>query len=205
LYYDSFLDDSLHSLAYLESIENNRCAVYGIYGQIIGYYNLICIGTIPISVMIYFSILMLNALRQLRSRGGTVDNTRRLNRRDINLTKLILVEVIVYILCPFGYPLTIIYMTTTNSIVLDKTAERRQIELFISFVTVSLLVYLNYNSIFYVHFCTPKTYRTEIEQLILKLIRKSRGIGQTQDNVPRIENQIRAGQYAQKMREQILS
>jgi hypothetical protein len=169
---------SIHLLIW-ESIENNRCAVYGVYGQIIGYYNLIFIGIIPISVMISSSIFMLNALRQVRFRVRPLDNTRQFNRRDINLVKLTLVEVVVYILCTFGYPLTIIYMNTTNNIVLKKTTERRQIELFINFVTMSLLVYLNYNTTFYVHFCTSKTYRIEMKQLIVKLIRKSRGIEQT--------------------------
>ncbi|CAF4348461.1 unnamed protein product, partial [Rotaria sordida] len=41
---------SVHLLIW-ESIENGRCGVYGIYGQIFGFYVLIFTGIIPISVM----------------------------------------------------------------------------------------------------------------------------------------------------------
>jgi hypothetical protein len=174
---------SIHLLIW-ESIENNRCAVYGLYGQIYSFYSLIFIGIIPISVMIFFSIMLLNALRQSRFRIQPLDNTRRLNQRDINLMKLVLAEVTVYIVCTIGFPLMTIYTTVTNNTLPNKSADRRQIELFINFITMSLVLYLNYNTTFYVHICTSKTYRTEVKQLILKLMRKTRRIEQVQENIP---------------------
>ena len=180
---------SIHVLIW-ESIENNRCSVYGIYGIVFGFYSLIFTGTIPISIMISCSILMMKALRQLRSRVRPLDNTTRLNRRDINLMKLVLVEVVVYIMCTLTYPLMFIYTNITNNMNLNKSSERKQIELFINFITMSLLLYLNYNTTFYIHIFTSKTYRTDVKQLILKMVRKSREIGQTQEHALSVMNQI---------------
>jgi len=186
---------SIHLLIW-ENIENNRCGVYGLYGQIFSFYSLIFTGTIPILSMISIGILMMNNLRQLRSRIRPSDNTRRLNRRDIKLIKLVLVEVIVYIFCTSTYPLMLIYMSITNNMALNKTAEQKQIESFINYITMSLLLYLNYNTTFYVHILTSKTYRMEVKQLILNLIRKSREIVQSRENAERIVNQIPLEQQA---------
>jgi len=180
-----------------ENIENKQCGVYGIYGQIFSFYSLIFTGTIPISTMISLSILLMNALRQVRSRVQPLNSTRGLNRRDIKLMRLVLVEVVVYTLCTFTHPFMSIYTNITNSIVLNKTAERKQIESFISFITMSLLLYLNYNTTFYVHILTLKTYRTEVKQLTLKLMGKLKQIKQTQWAALRTVNQTRAEQQAQ--------
>ncbi len=82
-------------------------------------------------------------------------------------------------------------MSVTNTTIPDKTAERRQIESFTSFITLSFFLYLNYNTTFYVHICTSKMYRTEVKQLILKLIRKTRrDIEQTDGNALGVANQM---------------
>jgi hypothetical protein len=141
--------------------------------------------------MIFVSILLMKNLHQVRSRVRPHDCTSRLTRRDTKLMKIVFIEVIVCVLCTFSHPLMLIYTSITNNMVPNKTAERRQIELFTSFITMSLLLYLNYNTTFYVHSLTSKAYRMEVKQLILKLIEKARGI---QQNVPRIVNQIRVRQ-----------
>ncbi|CAF3904313.1 unnamed protein product [Rotaria sordida] len=170
---------SVHLLIW-ESIENGRCGVYGIYGQIFGFYVLIFTGIIPISVMIIFGILLTKALRQVRTRIQPLNGYNRLNARDMKLIKLVLTEVIIYILCTLTYPLMTIYMTVTNSTTLNKTIQRKQIESFINFITMSLLLYLNYNTTFYVHFLTSKAYRNEVKQFLFKLIRKSNELPQNQ-------------------------
>ena len=77
--------------------------MYGLYGQIFGFYTLICTGIIPILTITGISIKLINNLRQIRSRVRPFnDNSRQLNRRDIKLIKLVLVEVFVYILCTFS-------------------------------------------------------------------------------------------------------
>ena len=187
---------SVHLLIW-ESIQNNRCGVYGIYGQIFSFYSLIFTGTIPISVMIYCSVMVTKSLRQLHSRVRPDGGIRPLNRRDKKLMKLVLVEVIIYILCTFAYPVMSIYINITNNMILNKTAERKQIESFSTFITMSLLLYLNYNTTFYVHSLTSKSYRMEVKQFILKLIGRDREIGHVQQNEPRTVNHISTIQQVQ--------
>ncbi|CAF1391909.1 unnamed protein product [Adineta steineri] len=170
---------SIHFLIW-ENIENNLCSLYGLYAQIIGFYSLILTGTIPILSMILINILIKKALRQLRTRIQPIDNTRQIRQRDIQFIKLMMVEVIVFIICTATYPLMFLYTNISNSIILNKTNERKQIETFLSFITMSVLLYMNYNTMFFVHSFTSKTYRMEVKEFILKIIRKSREIAQNQ-------------------------
>ena len=184
-------------LLILESIQNNRCGVNGLYGQIFSFYTLIFTGIIPISTMTVLSILLLKSFRQLRTRVQPFDNTTQMRPRDIKLMKLVLVEMIVYILCTFSNPVVTIYTQITNSIVPNKSAEQKQIEAFVNFITLSVFIYLNYNTTFYVHILTSKTYRKEVKQLVLKLIGRPRVIQQTQESTLQSTIQIPRRQQAQ--------
>ncbi|CAF1105006.1 unnamed protein product [Adineta steineri] len=170
---------SFHLLIW-ESIENNICSIYGLYGQILSFYTLMFTGTIPILSMILINILIMKALRQLRTRIQPINNTRQIRQRDIQFMKLMMIEVIVFIICTTTHPLMFLYTNISNSIILNKTNERKQIETFLSFITMSVLLYMNYNTMFFVHSFTSKTYRMEVKEFILKIIRKSREIEPTQ-------------------------
>lgn len=102
------------------------------------------------------------------------NNNRRMNRKDLKLMKLVLVEVLVYILCTFIHPIVLIYTSISNGIVLNKSQARKQIEAFITFIALSLLFYLNFNTTFYVHFFIFKSFRIEVKQLLMKLKRQLR-------------------------------
>ncbi|CAF1146129.1 unnamed protein product [Adineta steineri] len=163
---------SVHLLIW-ESIENGRCGVYGIYGQIFSFYIAIFTGLIPIILMISFSVMLVKNLHRLRSQVQSIHGTHRLSRRDVSLMKLILVEVIVYIICTIMYPSMTIYTQVTSYMTSNKSAQQKGIESFINFITMSLLLYLNYNTTFYVHVITSKAFRNEVKQLLLKCIRRS--------------------------------
>ncbi len=162
---------SVHILIW-ESIENGRCYVYGLYGQIFGFYIAIFTGLIPILSMIIFAILLVKNLHRPRSQVQPFNTNHRLNRRDISLIKLVLMEVIVYIICTLLYPPMTIYTQITAYTAPNKNAERKQIESFINFIIMSLLLYLNYNTTFYVHIITSKVFRNEVKNFIIKCIHK---------------------------------
>lgn len=170
-----WLVGSSHLLIW-ESIENNRCGVYGLYGQIYSFYNLVFVGIIPILSMILLSIPLMKNLRQIRSRVHIQGAGRQLQRRDVKLMKIVLVEMVVYMLCSIGHPLMLIYLNIINNLGIPKSTEQRQIESFMNFITMSLLLYLSYNTPFYVHFFTSKTYRDEIKQSIMELFNERRTI-----------------------------
>lgn len=164
---------SVHLLIW-ESIEDGRCGVYGIYGQIFSYYITIFTGLIPIFLMIFFAILLVKRIRRSLSQVQPLNTNNRLHRREVFLIKVVLVEIVVYIVCTFMYPPVTVYLQVTSSITPSKTAERQQIESFVNFIFMSLLLYLNYNTAFYIHISTSKIFRNEVKQFVLKCIRNSR-------------------------------
>ena len=161
---------SVHLLI-LEDIQNGRCNVYGLYGQIMGIYALICTGIIPITLMTVCSVLLLRNLRQLRSRVVPDNTTVTLRKRDASLMKLVLVEVAVYIACTIGHPSITIYNQATADIAASKSVDRKQIESFVNFIAMSFLLYLNWNTTFYVHLATSQTFRKEV----IRFLRSSFG------------------------------
>ncbi len=62
------------------------------------------------------------------------------------------------------------YLTLTNDIISNKSSERLNIESFINFVTMSLLLYLNYNTTFYVYFIASESFRNSIKELAVKCL-----------------------------------
>jgi hypothetical protein len=155
-------------LLIFESIQSGRCGVYGLYGFIYSIYSIVCFGAIPTSLMIVFGLLLMNKLRKLRSRVQPFHTNFHLRRFDSSLGKVIVVEVIVSIVCTFNHPLMTFYLTLTNYIIPNKSSERLQIESFVNFITMSLLLYLNYSTPFYVYFFTSKSFRKSVKQLIVK-------------------------------------
>ena len=182
---------SLH-LAILEDVQNGRCGVFGVYGQIFSWYILIFTGFTPICLMITFGILLVKNLRQWQLRVGPGNTNANLKKRDISLLKLVLMEVAVYIVCTIMYPCVTIYTQVTASIATSKSADRKQIESFINFITMSLLLYLNYNTTFYVHLGTSKAFRNEVKQFLRKCI------GKFSKNPQNYENRMTTANNPQK-------
>jgi len=173
---------SVHLLIW-ESIENGRCGVYGLYGQIFSFYIAVCTGLIPIFSMITFGLLLLKNLPRSRLLVHPANSINQLNRRDVSFIKLVLIEIIIYIICTLTYPAMTIYIQVTSYMQSSKSVERRQIESFINYITMSLLLYLNYNTTFYVHLMTSKTFRNEVKQLILRCMGKAERNFETQQNI----------------------
>ena len=160
---------SIHLLIF-ESIENGRCGVYGLYGVIYSIYSFVCFGTIPTSSMVIFGSLLMIKLRQLRTHVQPFGGNIYIRRIDTNLGRVILAEVIVSVFCTFTHPLMTFYLTLTDSTVPNKSSDRLKIESFINFITMSLLLYLNYSTMFYIYFMTSKSFRRSVKQLIEKCI-----------------------------------
>ncbi|CAF1118682.1 unnamed protein product [Adineta ricciae] len=156
---------SVHLLIF-ESIENDRCGVYGLYGRIFSIYSFICFGAIPTGAMIVFGLLLMIRLRQIRSRVHPARDQLQPRRNETALGKVILAEVMVSVICTFTYPIMTFYLTYTNDAVPNKSSDRIKIESFINFLTMSFLLYLNYSITFYVYFLTSKSFRRSVLQLL---------------------------------------
>jgi hypothetical protein len=121
--------------------------------------------------MSLFGFLTLRNMKRLRARvlplnGIFTAASEQRKRRDIDLLKMILTEVMVYIMLTSAYPLVFLYTTITANIT-NKSATRLQIESFISFMSNAFLQYLNSGSCFFICMATSRIFRSEVKKLIL--------------------------------------
>ena len=126
--------------------------------------------------MIIFGILLRKHLKTIRIRVQPIQQTnnpqqQHLHKRDINLMRFILIEVIVTNILSFSYPIDSLYTVLARNIP-DKSQERTEIEGFASYISLSLLFYLNYCTMFYLYVIMSKSFRREIKQLFLKYVKR---------------------------------
>jgi hypothetical protein len=165
---------SIH-LLFFETIQNNRCLVFGTYGLFFSIYQVCVYGIIFPALMIVFGILLWKNLKHLRVRVQPLQRANNppqqgLQKRDLDLMKFVLAEVVVGIILTYPQPLNLLY-TVLASNVPNKSQHRIQIEAFISFITITVLFYLNYCVSFYLYVIMSKPFRQEIKRTIFKCLR----------------------------------
>ncbi|CAF1279214.1 unnamed protein product [Adineta ricciae] len=100
----------------------NRCATFGVFGLWFNAYQIFLFGLVFPSLMIILSILILKNLKNIR---GSVrpqeqaDNTQHhqlLSRRDMNLLRLTIAEVISCFVLSFLYPINGLYGVIASNV-----------------------------------------------------------------------------------------
>jgi hypothetical protein len=157
------------------SIQNNRCLVFGTYGLFYSIYQICLFGMIFPALMIVFGILLWKNLKRLRVRVQplqTANNPRQLGlqKRDIDLMKFILAEVVVGIILTLPQPLNLLYTVLTSNVP-NKSQESIQIEGFIIYITLGVLFMLNYCVSFYLYVIMSNSFRQEIKRTIFRCLR----------------------------------
>jgi hypothetical protein len=168
-------------IPFLTSIQNGKCQMWA--GAAALYHSIyICFvaAILPTSLMIIFSLLAFRNLRQmsrnirpvnipgLPQEGGTNQSAdkMRLQQRDRQLSKMLFVQIVVYMIFTIAYPLNTLY----NAIVLiiggTKSTDRTAIENFILFITSGFLLNFYSAASFFV-FLTSTAFRKELRQCIL--------------------------------------
>jgi hypothetical protein len=127
---------------------------------------------LPTSLMIIFSLLAYKNLRQM-SRNVRPSNipeqiqnreNTHLQQRDRQLSKMLFVQIIVYMIFTISYPLNTVYNAVVLIIGGTKTAERTAIENFVLFMTSSFLLNFYSAASFFV-FLTSSAFRKELRQI----------------------------------------
>jgi hypothetical protein len=133
----------------------------GISTTFITYYSLICVGMIPLSLMVVFGIRILMNIQQTRIVRNHLNNNRR-------LVFILIIQVMIYLCLRLPSSFYLIYKQITQSSI--KTSDRLLIEQFIQtvvsfcqFIQVSISPLLNF---------TTKTFRNDLKQVWNKIIRK---------------------------------
>ena len=159
----------------LTSISNGKCQMSG--GGAALYHSIyICFvaAILPTSLMAIFSLLAFRNLRQMtrtvhpqpvgKQTAHDVEKSR-LQRRDQQLSKMLFVQVIVYMIFTIAYPLNTVYNAAILIIGGTKTAERTAIESFVLFMTSGFLLNFYSTASFFV-FSTSAAFRKELRQVV---------------------------------------
>jgi hypothetical protein len=96
-----------------ETIEKLKCSAFGTYAIFYTTYTLIIIFT-PLCLMSLFGFLTLRNMKRLRARVLPLNGTftvasEQRKRCDIDLIKMVLTEVMVYLILTSAYPLVFLY------------------------------------------------------------------------------------------------
>ncbi len=157
----------------IRSLEDGRCVVStALNNSLFSMYLLLVLGIIPLGSMIIFTVLLYINLKNIRGRIQPVINVKQpinqlLRKRDRDMIRILLIEVICYIITTI--PLIIMFTYQSITIELIKNTQRLQIESFFAYFTDSFLLYMNNCLSFWLYICTSRSFRLEFKNLIRKI------------------------------------
>jgi hypothetical protein len=156
----------------LRQLINGVCSPHGDLNTIIfTIYGIIVAGILPLVCMVTFSILLSINFKKLRVRIQPMRNTNApvnslLRKRDRDMLRMQLIEVICYATTTGPFAILFIYQAATATI--KKSNERLQIESFLYYLTSSFLLYLTNSLSFWIYISASQSFRTEVKKLIMK-------------------------------------
>lgn len=162
----------------LQSIERGKCGMHDtVFAFIYTIYNIITTGLFPPAAMTVFSVLVVLSLMRIRARvqttvgAGTASGVVR--KRDRDLIRMSLVEVIVYLITTTPYSMVVVYLFATRTA--SKGLDQQKLESFISYLAQSFLLHLNNALPFWIYLFTLPSFRLEIKSLIMHAFVKVTG------------------------------
>jgi len=155
----------------LLSIENGVCGMFNTISALIySIYLLIFAGILPPLAMIISSLLILYNLKNIRTRIQPINtkskNTNLTRKRDRDYMRMLLVEILIYILTTIPFTVVVFYTTILQLQTLNYNYNQSQI--FLIYMTRSFLLYLNNSLPFWIYIIMSKSFRNEFKDLIIK-------------------------------------
>ncbi|CAF3627218.1 unnamed protein product [Rotaria sp. Silwood1] len=166
---------SIHVLIW-NTIIAGKCSKSSLYNTIFGIYVFVIVAVAPPVLMTIFSITTLRNIRLAHRVVHPTLTPNGMRQRDYQLTRMLIAEVVVYILSTLPFPVNALYNIVTMSVA--KSADRQTIEAFISFITSTFLIYINPSSTFYIYLATSKTFRSELKATFNNIAYRVFGIPQ---------------------------
>ena len=155
---------SMH-LPILMDLRGGICEIIGSYRLIYAIYQIALVGIFPPVLMIIFSAL---TIRRLHQRHTT---QTRAKQRDRHLMRMVIAEVLVNVITSIPFSLNLVYAGIAYDAV-DKSAQRLEIEAFLSFITHFLIYFISVAP-FYLFMITSKPFRNEFITLLIQCWNKS--------------------------------
>jgi hypothetical protein len=155
----------------VRTIQNGSCNIYNdLYSLIYTIYYIIFAGVLPPFLIVLFSLLVMRNLKQMRSRvqPTTTENpsVNILRKRDRDLMRMVLIEVMFYVISTMPFSIYLVYKMITNDYV--KSKEQNQIESFINYMTQSFIMYFNTALPFYIYISTSSSFRRQCKKVIIQ-------------------------------------
>lgn len=152
-------------LPILMDLREGICEIIDSYRLIYAIYQIALVGIFPPVLMIIFSAL---TIRRLHQRHKT---QTRAKRRDRHMMRMVIAEVLVNVITSIPFSLNLVYGGITHDVV-DKSAQRLEIEAFLSFITHFLIYFISVAP-FYLFLITSKPFRSEFSTLLIQCWNKS--------------------------------
>ena len=161
---------------FFQTIQNYRCYVFGTYGLIFSIYRICLYGCLFPALLMTFSCLLWKNLKATRSRTRTTQSEldsppSNITKRDLSLMKFVLVEVVAALLLTFLHPINTLYNVLADAVP-NKSQNRLQIEGFSTFISLIVLLYLNYCVTFYVYVTMSASFRREVKGILFPCFRQ---------------------------------
>ena len=157
----------------LQSIERGKCGMHDtVFAFIYTIYNVITTGLVPPTTMTIFSVLVVLSLTRIRARvQPTASGVVR--KRDRDLIRMSLIEVIVYLITTTPYSIVVVYLFATRTA--SKGLDQQKLESFISYLAQSFLLHLNNALPFWIFLSTLPSFRLEFKSLVMHAFGKVTG------------------------------
>lgn len=155
----------------LQSLQNGKCeGNRGLPAIILSVYITVMVGVLPLLSMSILAVLMLKNLKYIRSRVQPVTSSGpavpSLRRRDRDMMRMLLIEIMCYISTTVPLAINLIYKTATQAV--TKSNEQQRIETFINYLTGTFLLYFNNSLSFWIYIVTSRSFRLEFKNLFIK-------------------------------------
>ena len=143
----------------LRTLHDGKCdARLGVYDIMYTVYILMTLGIFPLVAMSIFGVLMMRNLKQLS--GQT------LRKRDQDMMRMLLIELIIYVITTI--PNTVMHIYKSVVVNVEKSEERQLIESFVIYIARKFLLYMSNTFSFWIYLATSQSYRLEVRTMFIR-------------------------------------
>jgi hypothetical protein len=141
-------------------IRSGVCWMFDFYKFFYPIYQCILVGILPPVLMSVFGFLTIHSLRQRQ------DVQAHIRQKDRDLMRMLVAEIMINIFTSIPFSANLIYGTATFFVV-DKSAQRLEIESFVNFVS-QFFIHLLSVAPFYLFIISSKSFRREFTQILIR-------------------------------------
>ncbi len=166
-------------IAIMFTIINGQCYAFGTYLTYFAIYIAIFVSLIPPILSGLFGYLTFRNMKQIHVRvqpivQNILNRTNYIRRRDRELLILVISEVFIYVITSTPYALILLEMIFSQYIMLNKSIQYSQIEIFIRNASL-ILLFVNNAIPFYIYLIASKSFRRDFRESMRNYYRKLNG------------------------------